>query len=93
MSFYLLKLFLLTSNLKVPLLQNQIPLDDSTGEPCRYALIDCKTPEDAEMLWKKLDGAEVNSGTMRISFNPPGRLAATILGGQSSKNLVRFACL
>ena len=68
----------------------QIPLDDSTGKECSYALIDCKTAEDAEMLWKKLDGAKINDGTMRISFSPPGRLAATLLGGQVSQKAVRI---
>ena len=41
------------------------------------------------MLWKKLDGAKINGGTMRISFSPPGRLAATLLGGQVSQKAVR----
>ena len=67
----------------------QIPLDDVTRKECKYALIDCKTAEDAEMLWKKLDGAKINGGTMRISFSSPGRLAATLLGGQEPQLPVR----
>ena len=43
------------------------------------------------MLWKKLDGCEVNGGKMRVSFSSPGRLAATHFGGQSAQNFVSFS--
>ncbi|XP_065069578.1 protein piccolo-like isoform X2 [Rhopilema esculentum] len=59
----------------------KIPLNDSTGKPCDFALVDCKSPEDAEKLWKELDGNSINGGTMRVSFSSPGRLAATSFGG------------
>ena len=54
-----------------------------------FALVDCKSPEDAEMLWKELDGCEINGGRMRIRFNPPGKLASTIIGGQKFPIKVR----
>ena len=63
------------------MLSLQIPLNDSTGQPCDFALVDCKSPEDAEKLWKELDGSSINGGTMRVSFSSPGRLAATSFGG------------
>eukprot|EP00794_Sanderia_malayensis_P007939 gene7939-8794_t len=63
----------------------KIQTDPVTGEPQDFALVDCKCPEDAEMLWKKLDGFDINGGKMKITFSSPGRLASITVGADPSK--------